>query len=248
LWLRRAPVAADRYRDDSPVVTKGETVEAAFYDRISRGEWQAGDRFTETELAKALGTTTVPVREALARISRFGLLVKEPRRSWQIARLDAAMVEELFDLRALLEGFALRRALALDPQDAAWREFAALADEHRALAGEYARKSGKNAGNPQDGDLIRRFSDLDTRFHAALIRAAANRYVSEMMGVIAMTIHFQLRDDAVGHEGMGCGLREHPLILEALLLRDEPRASAALRAHLASARRIMRLAAGTSSP
>ena len=246
LWLRRAPAAADRYRDDSPAVSKVEAVEAAIYDRIARRELQAGDRFTEIEIARSLGTTTVPVREALARISRFGLLVKEPRRGWSIARLDAAMVDELFDLRGLLEGFALQRALALQADDPTWSEFATLLDEHRALAAVAEKVAETSARNHYGcrSDIIRRFSDLDTRFHAALIRGAANRYVAEMMGVIAMTIHFQLRDDAIGAEGMACGLREHPLILEALLLRDEPRASRALRAHLASARRIMRLAAG----
>jgi DNA-binding GntR family transcriptional regulator len=235
LWLRRAPRPADRYRDDTPAVSKVDAVEAAFYDRLARRELKAGDRFTELELARALATTTVPVREALARISRFGLLRKEPRRRWEIARLDARMVGELFDLRGLLEGFALQRALALDDADPAWAAFSDLLAEHRALAEEVGRDPGAD---------IRRFSDLDTRFHGALIAAAANRYVAEMMGVIAMTIHFQLRDDAVGAEGMACGLREHPLILAALLARDAAGAQRALAAHLASARRIMLLAAG----
>lgn len=231
LWLKRAVTDTDRYRSDSEPVTKAATVEAAFYDQFTRRQWRAGDRISELKLATSLGTTTAPVREALARISRFGLLKKQARRQWEVVSLDTRMIDALFDLRELLEAFALERALALKNEDPAWSVFRKLLKEHQAAARA-----------PLDPVS---FGELDTRFHQALIATADNPYVSEMLEVIVMTIHFQLRDDAVGAQGLACALVEHPAILEALLARDTARARAALSAHLTSARRIMHRAGMT---
>ena len=231
LWLKRAVTEVDRYRSDSQPTTKAATVEAAFYDQFTRRQWRAGDRISELKLATSLGTTTAPVREALARISRFGLLKKQARRQWEVVSLDARMIDALFDLHEMLEAFALERALRLAQDHPAWVVFKSLLHEHQVAARA-----------PLDPV---RFGDLDTRFHQALIATADNPYVSEMLEVIVMTIHFQLRDDAVGAQGLACALVEHPAILEALLARDSVRARTALSTHLTSARRIMHQAGKT---
>jgi len=232
--LVRRPVAADRFTKDCEPSSKTDDFAAFFLGKINGGDFAAGARFSELSLSQASGLTTVTVREGLLRFARFGLIHKEPRQQWRVAAFDAAMIDELFDLRVLLEQAALSKALSLPAGHAMRLEFAKLRAAHLAFA--------QRARHP-----VEEFRILDERFHAALFAAAANRYLDEMFSAISLLIHFQLAHATVGRRGMELGLVEHPLILDALVEGDAPRARAALSAHLASARSIMKLAAGAAA-
>jgi DNA-binding GntR family transcriptional regulator len=92
-------------------------------------------------LAERLGVSTIPIREALARLEQLGVVVSQPRRGWVVRPLLAAEAEEIFDLR-----------LALEPKTAVLGSLAAEEDDHRRA--EYAlaeleaevRRAGPYAG------------------------------------------------------------------------------------------------------
>jgi len=233
LMVRR-PLAGDRFTRDCEPSLKTDDFATFFLGKINGGDFRAGARFSELSLSQASGLTTVTVREGLLRFARFGLIHKEPRQQWRVAAFDAAMIDELFDLRVLLEQAALSKALSLPPGHALRLEFAELLAAHLAFT--------RRTRHPVD-----EFRLLDERFHAALFAAAGNRYLDEMFSAISLLIHFQLAHATVGRRGMELGLVEHPLILDALVAGDAPRARAALGAHLASARSIMKLAAGAAA-
>lgn len=227
----RQPAARDRFADDDAPVSKGESFERFFLDKLHRGELGAGARFSELELAREFKLTTVTVREGLLRYARFGLIHKEPRHQWRVVEFDERMVDELFDLRELLEQAALAKALALPADHPLRAELADILAEHRRFA----------AGRAKPVD---RFLALDDRLHRTLFQAAANRYLDGMYAMVSLLIHFQLRrDDPVGARGMDLGLAQHPPLLEAILANDGPRARAEMSTHLASSRMIMKLAA-----
>lgn len=77
---------------------------------ILTGRRAPGSRLREEEIAEAFGVSRTPVREALRRLSSDGLVELVPHRGAEVVRWAADDVEELFDLRALLEGHAARRA------------------------------------------------------------------------------------------------------------------------------------------
>src|SRR5690242_1003750 len=87
-------------------------------DAIHRGELKPGDRITEGEVAGRLGISRSPVREAFARLIHDGLVVQNPRRGTYIAKLEPADIDEIREVRALIEGYAARLAASrLTPAD-----------------------------------------------------------------------------------------------------------------------------------
>jgi DNA-binding GntR family transcriptional regulator len=80
--------------------------------RIVSGVLAPGARLRQDHVAAEFGASHVPVREAFQRLDALGLVVTEPRRGVRVAPMDAADVLEVSEMRAELEGLALRHAAA----------------------------------------------------------------------------------------------------------------------------------------
>src|SRR4029078_7031121 len=85
------------------------------------GELKPGDRVRQEELADALGVSLAPVGEAPATLEQEGQVTYLPRRGYFVTELDLADVREIYELRALLEERAARRALPHLDEDAIGR-------------------------------------------------------------------------------------------------------------------------------
>src|SRR5437899_1197693 len=79
---------------------------------IVDGRLEPGRRLKEEELARELGISRTPVREALLVLQAEGIVVATPNRGAMVRSHDAEDLDDLYQLRALLEGFAARRAAA----------------------------------------------------------------------------------------------------------------------------------------
>ena len=75
------------------------------------GEYFPGSDLSIRSLAKKMGTSTMPVREALTRLASERLLLSSVKRSYKVAELDTKRVADQFFLRARLEGIATRLAV-----------------------------------------------------------------------------------------------------------------------------------------
>jgi DNA-binding GntR family transcriptional regulator len=75
---------------------------------VLSGHFNPGERLTEERLAKKLGVSRTPVREALHKLESEGLIKPLETRGFIVSRDSKDEVEELFELRAILEGYALR--------------------------------------------------------------------------------------------------------------------------------------------
>lgn len=80
---------------------------------ILAGVLSPGARLRQEDLAERFGTSRIPVREALRALEYEGLVASEPRRGFTVTELDADDVEEVYDLRIVLESHAVRVALPL---------------------------------------------------------------------------------------------------------------------------------------
>jgi DNA-binding GntR family transcriptional regulator len=94
-------------------VTAQEIVLSSLRDAVLAGVFAPGARLRQEELAEIFNTSRIPVREALRALEYEGLVRSEPHRGFTVTRLDADEVEEVYDLRILLESHAVRLALPL---------------------------------------------------------------------------------------------------------------------------------------
>jgi DNA-binding GntR family transcriptional regulator len=120
---------------------------------IVAGELRPGERVAQEELAHQLGVSVAPVREALRVLEQEGQVTYYPRRGYFVTALSIKDLEEIYGLRALIEGRAARHALAaLDP-DALERITRAAADCAGAVAA---------------GDVLAEL-EANRRFHFAVL-------------------------------------------------------------------------------
>jgi DNA-binding GntR family transcriptional regulator len=95
-----------------PPVTRrsvSESVADHVRERVFSGELRDGQRVPQREIAKALGVSSVPVREALAGLQREGVVTIEPNRGAFVNGLDADVVSEQFYIFARIYGLAARK-------------------------------------------------------------------------------------------------------------------------------------------
>lgn len=98
-------------------VTAQDVVLNAVRDAIFSGVLAPGARLRQEELAEQFGTSRIPVRDALRALEYEGLVRSEPHRGFTVTELDADDVEEVYDLRVVLESHAIRLALPVLTDD-----------------------------------------------------------------------------------------------------------------------------------
>lgn len=144
-------------------MSRSEFVYASLRDAIWEGRFAPGERIGEEEVARSLGVSRTPVREALRRLQERGLLAIGAGRSLVVAELSKSQVIELYAMREILEGSAARFAA----QHANEAEIDML---HRLLD-----ELDKHA------DDARMLVALNRRFHGAICEAAHNRYLTQTL-------------------------------------------------------------------
>ncbi len=89
----------------------GMSIVDVLRDSIRAGVWAPGVALRQADLAEQFGTSRIPVREALQTLQSEGLVTIEPNRGAFIATLARDELDEIFDLRVLLEADVLRHAV-----------------------------------------------------------------------------------------------------------------------------------------
>jgi DNA-binding GntR family transcriptional regulator len=134
--------------------------------RLSReilsGQIDPGERLVEEQLTRRLGISRAPVREALRLLAQQGLVEHVPRRGVRVATLSPRDVEELYEVRDLVEREAVRKAFA--------------GGGHVDLTGlRAALQVMRTATATGDRPVI---ADAHRRFHVALVELGGNRQLS----------------------------------------------------------------------
>jgi DNA-binding GntR family transcriptional regulator len=88
------------------LVSAQEAAHARLREMIFSGALQAGQALRQEEIARQLGLSRLPVREALNRLATEGLVELKPRRGFYVVSLKRDEIEDIFEMRAMLEGRA----------------------------------------------------------------------------------------------------------------------------------------------
>jgi DNA-binding GntR family transcriptional regulator len=166
-----------------------------------------------------LGVSRNPVREAIRVLAAEAFVEVVPRRGATVARVSPEEAEELFDVRAALEGLAARLA-------ARKRTPAALSRLNALL---------ETACTAVDGGDLDGVADLNTAFHVAVAQAAGNAYLNLVVGPMlrrAQWVFLQTARFRASHSW-----QEHHGLYAAIAAGDEDAAEAHAVAHVAAARR-----------
>lgn len=82
----------------------------SLHDGILRGTFRPGEHLPAAKIAADLGISRTPVREAMLLLETEGLVTSSMHRGFRVRLLDRETIEKLYELRAMLEGFAARKA------------------------------------------------------------------------------------------------------------------------------------------
>lgn len=180
-----------------------------------------GTFLSEVELARRIGVSRTPVREALMLLVADGLVELAPGRGAHVPPMSGRQVRELMELRALFEKHAAARTI--DSGTAPVQEMADLLVEQEKLA----------ASGPDNPDAASAFIECDVRFHQVLIDAADNATMSRSYAALRVKQHrigMSALFRAADRQRAVCG--EHARIVDALAGGDADRASEAIDQHI----------------
>lgn len=196
------------------------SIRAAIFD----GSLTPGAPLRESVLAEMIGVSRTPVRAALSRLEREGLVLYEKYRRYTVSRLDAADIESIFNLRLALEGLAARLAARhVTPDQIA--ELRAL--NARMLAHVEAR----------DATTIEGFDRLNASFHRLIATAAGDARLEAMLaGLVDLPLTFLARYRPQIHDHLSRSCQHHDEIATALEAANPDWAESQMRAHLLSVR------------
>jgi DNA-binding GntR family transcriptional regulator len=216
VMYRRQDELAQRMDVESNYRTKAQVAASTLRAAIQGGELAPGQRIDLEALGGRLSMSATPIREALRLLEAEGLVVGEPHRGVRVADFSATDAAALYDLRALLEPYAVRLGTA-QLSDSQIKEMERLARLHRAAL---TRRDAVAA------------NQLNQDWHFQIYRAAAAGspylldFISKLWSAFPWTTAWMVpgRDVRSAHD--------HAEIMAAIKDRDADRASELMFRHV----------------
>lgn len=203
--------------------TGGRASERAYWSirsQILSGGLSGGEWLREEDLASTIGVSRTPIREALRRLAAEGLVRHERNRGVRVQHWSPADIDEVFELRSLLEPWAAKLAAERGTVDIDL--LTELADDMDAAA----------SGDNPDVDTL---TTLNNRFHGAILAASGR---SRLEDIVSSVVAIPLVWDTFARyspAAMQRSLIHHREIIDALRARDPVWAESIMRAHIHAA-------------
>ena len=174
-----------------------------------------GERFTENEMATRMQVSRTPVREALYRLEREGYLEVMFRSGWRVKPLDFSQLDELYDVRIVLELAAVRR-LCEQSERAQLEELKTIWLVPTAERLEDAHQ----------------LAQVDESFHETLVGATGNRELARLHHEVTERIRIVRRLDFTQKPRIEATYTEHGRILRSIVQRKSEQAQMLMRSHI----------------
>lgn len=188
---------------------------------IIKGELPAGSKINEQALAEKYGISRGPTREALQTLERQRLVVRAPHVGARVAQLTVSELNDLYQLRSVLEGMACELAASrITPEQLAkLQDLLAVQETALANGDTYFQEEG------------------DVDFHYQIIQASGNKHLQETL--IGGLYHLlrMYRYQCTNKNRPVKAIAEHRRIVEAIAQRDGELASLLMRRHIEQGRK-----------
>ena len=186
---------------------------------ILKGVWVPGQRINEPDVASRLGVSRVPVREALRELESSGLVVARKHSGVFVRELEASEIRDLYQLRALLDGFVGRQSAQL------------------GKSAKTALLNGLNASvnsmqDAADRHSVQEYYAENLRFHWLIVTCAGNQVVSQTYRSIVQKLHLSRLKNLSQDVGMRSSIAEHREIVLALASGDPQRCESLMSNHV----------------
>lgn len=192
-----------------------QEVVAIIKERIRRGEYEQGERIVESRLAREIGISLTPIREAVRELVGEGILTVAPNRGPSVRILEPEDAFELYTLRAQLEGLAIRLAIRRQPLQARQRVADILAEMEQQV----------------NDPTVASLEGASRRIHISIVQLAGHQRLVDLYA--SLDIQIALLDRLVSatsskqHE-----VDWHRPVIEALLGDDVDHAQAVMMNHI----------------
>lgn len=200
--------------------TRTQMVADILREKILSGEIPAGEPLRQDALAKQFDVSRIPVREALLQLEAQGLVHFEAHKGATATELSLSKIEELFNLRVLLEGHVLEQAI----------------DKMTAVEIDQAREILTSFDEALDtGTRVEKWSELNYAFHETLYRAADMPQAMEIIKQLNTKSDRYIRMQLLFTSGIDKAEQEHGNLLDLCEKGDKVAAVELLRKHITEA-------------
>jgi DNA-binding GntR family transcriptional regulator len=197
----------------------------AIHEALSAGRLRPGEHLAEERLAREIGVSRTPVREALRRLSAEGFIELMPNQGGKVPLLSIDDVVEIFDLRLILESYAASLA-AQKITGAQLNELGKLCD------------GMERAFSKRRGGYITEISRGNRRFHRVIMEATRGQRLSR---ILTQVIEVPLMLDTYHRfstDDMNRSMRHHRELTIALAAHDPDWARSVMQSHIQSGRNV----------
>lgn len=196
-------------------VVLGDQVKEYIMEAILNDEYKPGARLVASSVARELGVSQAPVREALRDLVMLGFLESEPFKGTSVRSFTAKELWEVYTVRAALESLAARLAAERLTDDDV-ETLRRVLDEMIHAAQERDEKS-----------MVR----LDNRFHETILQVSGNQLLHHLWQTLQFGF-WTIVTTRTSESNLEELARRHEDLLEALISRDPQKAGRAMRRHI----------------
>jgi DNA-binding GntR family transcriptional regulator len=194
-----------------------ECVYQQLREAILNGVFQPGEVLRQEELARSLGVSRSPLREALPRLEVEGVVMLHPRRGYSVVSLDPQEILEIFDLRMLIEGDAVETATRM--------RTAADVATLRAALDRMAEAETTPAG-------LARWFELNFAFHDALVVPSGLRHYRRVISSLRTIVEPYIRVEVMLTGDVADAEAEHQALFDAFAEGAAARTAELTRQHI----------------
>lgn len=185
-------------------VNLAESVYYQIRRNILSGKYRPGKAVTEMEVSNDLGVSRTPVREAFKHLESEGLLELRPNRGAVVVGIGKTDIEDIYEIRSLLEGRAAERA-ALQADEESLKQLSEIID----LTEFYVERENYD-----------RVTEMDDRFHQTIYELTGSRILQRILKELHAYAE-NIRERSIREPGRAkLMLKEHHAVLEAMQAKD----------------------------
>ncbi len=191
-------------------------VHAYLREQILSGEIGPHERLIEAKIAKEIGTSRTPVREALHTLEMEGLLESIPRVGYEVNTISDKEVEEICEIRTAIETLAVR-----------W----AIEKAHNKLVNNLRKNIAATEQRVAQGE-VRAYVDLDAQFHEIIAGLSGSKRLLELAQALRRHMVRYRVQSIYAPDNVLRGINGHKAILSAIETGDLKTAAKAIKNHL----------------